>query len=142
MHLVIIALILGVAAEIGVPPYFALAIAFEENGALDPAAISPLNSNGTVDLGVMQLNSRYYGDINWRDPETNIRAGCKHIKELIDHPGLNTYWGVAASYNCGIKRFLSEGPPPKTIDYACRVMQRWLDLSGMVYINPILKRKR
>jgi soluble lytic murein transglycosylase-like protein len=141
MDTVIMLLIITIAVEIGIPPYFTLAIALTENNTLNPLAVSPLNENGTVDLGIMQLNSRYYGDINWRDPETNIRTGCQHIKSLIDNPGLNTYWGVAASYNCGVGRFLTEGPPPQTIDYACRVMERWLYLTNMKYINPIIQRR-
>jgi len=139
MNEMIIALILCIAAEIGVPPYFALAVAIEENWTLDPNA-SHLNADGTNDLGVMQLNSRYYGHIDRQDPETNIRAGCQHLKTLMEHPGLNTYWDVAASYNCGIGRFLETGPPMHTINYAGRVMQRWIDLSPGVYVKPILER--
>jgi soluble lytic murein transglycosylase-like protein len=134
-------LIITIAIEVGIPPYFTLAIALTENDTLNPLAVSPQNENGTVDLGIMQLNSHYYGNINWADPETNIRTGCLHIKTLIETPGLNTYWDVAASYNCGAYRFLNEGPPPQTIDYACRVMLRWSALTNIKYINPIIQRR-
>ena len=139
MSTIIATMVLTIAIEIGIPPYFVLAIALEENWTLNPNAVSPQNENGTVDLGIMQLNSRYYGDIDWRDPEVNIRAGCLHIKALMDHPGLNTYWDVAVSYNCGYWRFISEeGPPMVSIEYGCKVMKRWLDLTGMKNINPII----
>jgi soluble lytic murein transglycosylase-like protein len=130
MYEIIVALILRIATETGVPPYFALAIAIEENWTLDPDAQNTSNSNGTTDLGVMQLNSRYYGDIEWQNPETNIRAGCQHIKRLMDYPGIYTFWAVAAAYNCGEGRFLGEGPPPQTIEYANNVMKRWSELTN------------
>jgi len=138
----IMALILAIAAEVGVPPRFALAIALEENKTLNPMAVSPVNDNGTVDLGVMQLNSGYYGRINWRDPETNIRAGCLHIKSLMEKPELNTYWAVAAAYNCGHIRYLSNKIPPRSLDYADRVMARWHELEGARYINPVIRNRQ
>jgi soluble lytic murein transglycosylase-like protein len=142
MFEVIMSLILIIAAEIGIPPYFALAIALEENPTLNPLIISQANENGTVDLGVMQLNSGFFGNIDWSDPETNIRAGCLLIKSLINTHELNTYWGVVVAYNCGYARFLSQqGPPPTSLDYADRVMQRWLALEGR-YISPVIRRSR
>lgn len=142
MNAFIVALILSIAAEVGIPPYFALAIAIEENHTLNPLAVSSVNENGTVDLGIMQLNSKYYGNINWSDPETNIRAGCLHIKNLINTPGINTYWEVAISYNCGYYRFISGEPPESSVEYGCRVMRRWYELAGMDYINPVIKKVR
>jgi len=137
----IAALILSIATQVGIPPYFALAIAVEENWTLNPNA-SHLNADGTNDLGVMQLNSRYYGEIDRQGPETNIRAGCLHIKDLMERPELNTYWDVAASYNCGIGRFLQAGPPEHSINYAGRVMQRWIDMTPGGYVKATLDRKK
>lgn len=140
MFEVIMALILTIATEIGVPPRFALAIAIEENRTLDPLAVSSVNGNGTVDLGVMQLNSQYYGHINWRDPETNIRAGCLLIKSLMGKPEINTYWAVAVAYNCGYTRYLSgKTPPLHSLDYADKVMARWYALESVKYINPVIR---
>jgi soluble lytic murein transglycosylase-like protein len=122
----IAALILTIAAEFGVPPQFALAVALEENHGLNPLAVH-INSNGTRDLGIMQLNSSWYtGD--WQDPETNIRAGCGLIRELKDK-GLN-WWQVAVAYNAGYRR-LREGPPDCSIEYANRVFERWNGLRGI-----------
>jgi soluble lytic murein transglycosylase-like protein len=118
---VIEALIVSIALEMGMPPYFVLAIAYTENPALDPLAISQ-NQDGTFDYGVMQLNSGWYkGD--WRDPEINIRAGCEHIKWLLSRPNMN-YWLAAIAYNCGYSRLLA-GPPDVSIEYANQVFARW-----------------
>jgi len=120
---VIAALILSIAAEVGVPPCFALSIALEENHTLNPHAVSRINENGTFDRGVMQLNSSWFNG-DWQDPETNIRAGCLLIRELSEK-GLN-YWQVAIAYNCGYWRLIStRGPPNESIDYANRVLARW-----------------
>lgn len=125
MYEIMIVLILKIAVEIGVPPYFALSIALEENWTLNPNAQSLPNADGSTDLGIMQLNSRYYGNIDWRDPEINIRAGIQHIKALMQKPELNTYWSIACAYNCGASRFIERGPPLSSTYYADRVMKRY-----------------
>jgi len=138
----IVVLIINIATELNVPPYFALAIAIEENKTLNPTEVSKVNSNGTYDLGVMQLNSEYYGHINWRDPETNIRAGVRHIKRLMNMREFNTYWAVAVAYNCGHVRYLSDNIPRESLNYADRVMARWYELERVRYINPVIRGKR
>jgi soluble lytic murein transglycosylase-like protein len=115
------ALILAIALEVGIPPYFALSIALTENPTLNPLAIN-VNSDGTLDRGIMQLNSSWFNGA-WRDPEENIRAGCNHIKWLLSLPGMN-YWLAAVAYNCGYGRLL-ENPPNVSIEYANRVFARW-----------------
>ena len=127
MNVTIMALILIIAGEMGIPPNFALAVAIEENGTLDPLAIGT-NQDGTVDRGIMQLNSGWYNG-EWWEPETNIRAGCQLIRELHDK-GLN-WWQVAIAYNCGYYRLISDaGPPDRSIEYANRVFRRWHELEG------------
>jgi soluble lytic murein transglycosylase-like protein len=115
------AMIIAIALEVGIPPYLALSIALEENQTLNHLAVH-INSDGSRDLGVMQLNDSWFtGD--WRDPETNIRAGCELIKELIGKTGMN-YWLACIAYNCGYGRLL-EKPPDVSIEYANRVFARW-----------------
>jgi soluble lytic murein transglycosylase-like protein len=127
----IVSLILSIAVEVGVPPLFALAIAMEENPLLNPLAISEVNKNGTVDLGIMQLNSEYYGHIMWHDPGVNVRAGCRHIKDLMNMKEMVTFWCVAVCYNAGAQWLIkNEKPPDAALDYAERVMSRWVDLSN------------
>jgi soluble lytic murein transglycosylase-like protein len=122
-----VTLLLAIALEVGIPPYFALSVALEENQALDPLAVHR-NTDGTLDRGVMQLNSSWFtGD--WQNPETNIRAGCEHLKWLMEQPGVTTLWDVAVAYNCGLARF-REGPPMASVEYACRVYERWNGYRG------------
>jgi len=135
-----VALILSIAVEVGVPPNFALAIALKENPTLNPLAVNRVNDNGTVDLGVMQLNSGWYKG-NWKDPKTNIRAGCQQLKKLMGMPKINTYWAVAVAYNCGYQRFIN-GPPDASVEYANQIMERWRALEGTEYINPVIQGER
>ncbi|MDR0656770.1 MAG: transglycosylase SLT domain-containing protein [Treponema sp.] len=122
MFEIIKAMVLAIAIETGIPPYLALSIALEENQTLNPLAVH-INSDGSRDLGVMQLNDSWFKG-QWQDPEANIRAGCALIKWLIQQPGITTYWDVAVSYNCGYGRFLKK-PPDVSIEYANRVFSRW-----------------
>lgn len=130
--------------ELGVPPKFVLAIAYAEhwNGSIEETIIradrrSPINSNGSRDLGVMQLNSKYYCHVNWWDAEVNIRTGVQHIKWLMEHCA--TYWEVAVAYNCGLDR--SRGGPPKTsLNYASNVMDIWHELEGYDYVNLAIRK--
>jgi len=130
MQEIIVALIIATAVEVGVPPYFAVAIATVEHwgGSINPDARVGPNENGSYDLGVMQLNDRYFGHIDWKCPATNIRAGVEHIKWLIQQPELTTYWSVAIAYNCGIARFIEFPPPSASIVYANRVLLVWEQL--------------
>jgi soluble lytic murein transglycosylase-like protein len=120
----------------GMPPYFVLSIAVEENTTLNPAA-EYINKNGTTDRGVMQLNSSWYKDKYWSDPETNIRAGCVYLKQIINLPEVHTYWAAAVVYNAGITRL--SNPPEQTIEYANSVMSRWAKLNGG-YVNPVIRK--
>jgi soluble lytic murein transglycosylase-like protein len=117
----IAAMILAVALEVGVPPYLALSVAMTENPGLDPLAVH-VNADGTEDRGIMQLNSGWYNG-DWKDPETNIRAGCEHLKWMIEQPGMNT-WTAVVAYNCGYARLLA-GPPSSSIEYANKVFERY-----------------
>jgi len=122
----IIVLILNIALEFGLPPYFVLSVALEENHTLNPLAVN-INTDGTHDRGLFQLNSCWYeGD--WQNPETNIRAACQLIKDLITKDGVNTWWAVAICYNAGYGRL--SNPPDSTIDYANRVIIRWREMDA------------
>ena len=124
----IMLLILAIAVEYDVPPQFALSIAMQENSMLSPSAVGRSNADGTRDLGVMQLNERYFSHVDWECPEENIRAGVQHLKWLIDRPEVQTFWDVAVAYNAGLSRL--EIPPDSSIEYANQVMWRWHDMSG------------
>jgi hypothetical protein len=122
MKAVIIALLLTVEAEYGIPPYFMVSIATIENPAFDVEAVN-INSNGTKDVGIMQLNSSWYkGDSS--NLEEHARAAAGHIMTLHDYYGLN-WWQTAIAYNCGIVKFLSGKPPNRSIEYANNVFEVW-----------------
>jgi len=134
----IMSLIINIATLMNIPPFFALSIAIVENPELDPVAVN-INENGTADRGVFQLNSSWYKDANWTDPEANIRAGCIHLKGILDLPDVNTYWLAAVVYNAGYDRI--NNPPERTIFYANQIMSRWTEFNGG-YVNPVIKSKR
>jgi soluble lytic murein transglycosylase-like protein len=131
MQPAIIALILAVAAEAGIPPNFALAVALTENPGLDAEAVNT-NADGSLDRGIMQLNDKWFAG-EWQDPEINIRAGCMHIKALSMR-GLN-WWQVAISYNAGYARLATGKPPDSSIEYANRVLARWQELEGNKWLR-------
>jgi len=121
----IIALIFSIALEMGLPPNFILAIALTENDSLNPMAINH-NTNGTIDKGIMQLNSSWFFHDEWYDPEINIRAGCFFIKNLLDNDEIETYWMAALAYNAGIGRI--HDPPASSVIYARKVMAKYIEL--------------
>jgi len=135
----LIALIILVATEAGIPPNFALAVAICEGNDLNHLAVSKRNRDGSVDRGIFQLNSYVYPNVNWSDPETNIRLGIYHLRRLIEMDCHITYWDVAVSYNAGHLYMLNKtSPPQSSVDYANRVMQAYTDLSNG-YVNPVIK---
>jgi outer membrane lipoprotein SlyB len=84
-------LISKVAGEVGVDPAVLKQIAAQES-SLNPNAV---NDNGSSkDYGLMQHNSRYMGErgldsSNVLDSESNLRAGAKFFKGLLDRSGGN-----------------------------------------------------
>ena len=141
----ILALIFTLSVEAGVPPYFVQAIAITEhwngsieNTVINPATVSQPNSDGSVDKGIMQLNSRYFGHVDWKCPEANIREGVCLIKKLSKEPLLNTWWAVAVAYNCGYTGF-KNGPPSSSVEYGNHVMDVWFQLEDARHISLIIK---
>jgi len=125
----VIALIFTIAVEMGLPPNFVLAIALTENDTLNPMAIHH-NADGTEDKGIMQLNSSWFRHNEWYNPEINIRAGCSHIKTLLNRKEIKTYWLAAVAYNAGLGKIHS--PPKSAVNYAHRVMKKYTELNGKV----------
>jgi soluble lytic murein transglycosylase-like protein len=123
-----IQLILAIALEIGVPGNFMVALAEVENPQMNPKAVN-VNRDGTKDLGLMQLNSSWYTDAGWADPETNIRAACVHVKWLKNNYNFN-WWQVAVAYNAGHNAVLKERVPNKSIEYANKVIAQFGYNSG------------
>lgn len=72
-----------------------------------------VNKDGSKDIGLMQLNSRYLDDYKWRynggvpfNPynwKHSISIGIHHLAVLYKHTG--TWQGAIASYNLGLTRY-------------------------------------
>lgn len=80
-------------------------------------------------VGIMQLMPETafdYGVIDRCDPESNIRAGLRYLKELyseFDDPLL-----MLAAYNAGPERIYQRGGIPEfneTAQYIVKIMNRW-----------------
>ncbi len=124
-----IALIMSIALEVGVPGTLAVEVAKAENAgfAADYVGI-------TGDLGIMQLNPRYIdyfveqywdkpGEFCWYNPEHNIYVGLRHLKYLLSIPGWNTWMSLIA-YNAG-EGAVRSGKPPNSSEYANAVYTAW-----------------
>jgi soluble lytic murein transglycosylase-like protein len=131
MKAMLIALILQIAPIYNIPPYFMVAIAeIESEWHFDAIHV---NTNGTIDYGLMQLNSSWFDHVNWADPKTNIKYAAMYISDLRAE-GL-TWWQIAVAYNCGIGRL--SNPPAQSIDYAARIFEVWAqyDRAFNIYVG-------
>lgn len=84
----------------GIDPWILWAIGATESGH-NPYAINR-NSNGTYDIGVMQINSIHFKEYNLHpeqlyDPRTNIFVGALILKECFNRHGNN--WMAINCYN-------------------------------------------
>jgi soluble lytic murein transglycosylase-like protein len=128
----IIELVMLIAPQYDVPPMLVVSIIIKESQG-NVSAIN-INENGTVDRGLMQLNSSWFNDSNWQDAETNIRAGIIFLIYLYEQTKrVSPNWYAAiVSYNCGLNWFyVNESPPDCSIDYAISVMQIWANIDSV-----------
>jgi soluble lytic murein transglycosylase-like protein len=126
-------LVFLIAPQYNVPPMLVAAIIIKESQGNVYAERH--NTNGTVDRGLMQLNSSWFQG-EWQCAETNIKNGTSYLAWLyIQTKHTSPYWWSAVvSYNCGLTRFKSErGPPKISLDYADAVFMIWesLDNEGL-----------
>ena len=143
---VIVAMIISIATVVGIPPNFALAIAYAEhwNGSIADTDIredrvSRANWDGSRDVGVMQLNNNYFDHLISLDAEQNITAGCRHIRWLASLREIQTWWVVALCYNAGASWLMNGlAPPASSLHYADLVMQIFYELDGIRGV-PIIR---
>ena len=127
MNEVILSLIVLLSCEYSVPENFVKAIVKIESDYTCTAVNQ--NKNGTTDYGLMQLNSSWFNDEKWADPEVNLRAGIKHIKMLMGKHKGTSWWALAVSYNAGYSWLVNNhAPPTASLDYADKVMREWEEL--------------
>jgi soluble lytic murein transglycosylase-like protein len=93
-----------VGTRYGISPYLLYAIARTESG-LDPAAVNRSNANGSVDVGLMQINSAWFPALAANgitpqmllDPCTNLEAGAWILAQNIRRLGYS--WEAVGAYN-------------------------------------------
>ncbi len=139
-------LLVELAPSYGVSPQFALAIGITES-ALDPAALSPKNA-----MGVMQLipeTAERFNVARPYDPEQNIRGGLAYLRWLLAY-----FEGdirlAAAAYNAGeraVERYRGIPPYPETQAYVERIMRRVGSAahpydSAIVEPSPVMRQLR
>jgi soluble lytic murein transglycosylase-like protein len=111
-------LITRLAAEQGVDAAIVRAVVQVES-AYQPRARSPKGALGLMQ--VMPATGRQYGITNLYDPASNLRAGIRHLKDLLDRFPLAL---ALAAYNAGesaVQRFAGVPPYPETVDYVSRI---------------------
>ncbi|MBA3887869.1 MAG: lytic transglycosylase domain-containing protein [Acidobacteria bacterium] len=117
--------IIGQVSEAhGVNPLLVRAVIQVESN-YRPRARSPKGAMGLMQL--MPATARQYEVRNPYDPRTNIEAGIKHLKGLIDKMGVEL--GLAA-YNAGegaVRRFNGVPPYRETRSYVAKI----LSLAGL-----------
>ena len=118
----------------GVEPDLVRAVLVVESGA-DPTAVSPRGARGLMQL--MPATARQYGVRDAFDPEQNIRAGSRYLRDLTDHYR-NDLELTLAAYNAGPAAVDQHGaiPPIKeTLDYVPRVLQIYRALRELASLN-------
>jgi soluble lytic murein transglycosylase-like protein len=93
----------------------------EVESAYQSRARSPKGAMGLMQL--MPATARQYGVADPYDPASNIEAGIKHLKSLLQRLSVPL---ALAAYNAGeaaVQRFNGVPPYPETRDYVSRIMR-------------------
>lgn len=113
-------LIERVAAEQGVDAKLVKALVQVESNFQERAR-SPKGAMGLMQL--MPETAREYAVANPYDPESNVQAGVKYLKSLLDRYPISL---ALAAYNAGaaaVDRFRGVPPYQETRDYVARILQ-------------------
>jgi hypothetical protein len=108
------------ATEQGVPVKLVRAV-IQVESAYQQRARSPKGAMGLMQL--MPTTARQYGVANPYDPTSNIEAGIKHLKSLMERLPLAL---ALAAYNAGeaaVARFHGIPPYPETQAYVGRILK-------------------
>jgi soluble lytic murein transglycosylase-like protein len=108
------------ARMVGLDPDLIKAVAMVES-AFDPSAVSPKGAMGLMQL--MPATAAQYGVENPMDPYENLRAGSRHLRDLLDGFDGNLTLALAA-YNAGAGAVRRYGGVPayrETRDYVQKV---------------------
>jgi soluble lytic murein transglycosylase len=106
------------SAKNGLDPYLVASLIRQES-EFNPSVVSYANAYGLMQLlpTVGKAMAREEGIKNFQtfqllDPETNIRLGCRYLRQMMEHFGGNSEYALAA-YNAGDERVVdwqSAGP--------------------------------
>lgn len=100
-----------------------------------PYAVSRKGAKGLMQL--LPETARSHGASDIFDPYTNIEAGVKHLRHLLDYYKGDLTLALAA-YNAGVKAVdRSKGLPPyrETRDYVSKVYSRYLGSSSIPEVD-------
>lgn len=109
-----------VAARHGVDATLVRAV-IQVESAYQRRARSPKGAMGLMQL--MPATARQYAVADPYDPESNIEAGTRHLRSLLERLPLTL---AIAAYNAGeaaVQRFRAVPPYPETRQYVARVLQ-------------------
>jgi soluble lytic murein transglycosylase-like protein len=115
------AIIDRVSAEQGVDPKLVRAV-IQVESAYQHRAVSRKGAMGLMQL--MPVTARRYGVSDPYDAESNIEAGIKHLKSLLQR--FSTRALALAAYNAGeaaVERFRGVPPYPETQAYVYRILK-------------------
>ena len=114
-------LIATVAADQNVPARLVHAV-IETESNYQARARSPKGAQGLMQL--MPATARQYGVSNSYDPQANVTAGVRHLKDLMSRFELPL---ALAAYNAGegtIRRYGGVPPFPETQSYVSRILKK------------------
>ena len=109
-----------VAAELSLDPGLIKAVALVESG-FNPGAVSRKGAQGIMQL--MPATARSYGVKDPHDPYENLRAGARHLRNLLDEFDGDVTLALAA-YNAGsgaVRRHRGVPAYRETQDYVTKV---------------------
>jgi len=112
-----------VARENGLDPSLIKAVALVESG-FQPRAVSAKGARGIMQL--MPATAKRYGVTDLHDPHQSLRAGARHLRDLLDEFGGDLTLALAA-YNAGAGAVRRHGGVPayaETRDYVTRVQTK------------------
>lgn len=122
--------ICGLCNEMEINPDLIVAILMKENPEFNPEATHK-NENGTIDVGMFQLNDRYvwttFKDSYWFDNIELDPFNWKHNTYLAVHhieylqKQLKVMDDVIMAYNCGIGAVMNGNIPDRTKTYYANV---------------------
>lgn len=110
-------------------------IAVESN--FNPKAVSPKNARGLMQL--MPQTAAQFGVKDVFDPEENVNAGAKYLRQLMDK--YNNLTLALAAYNAGPERVDQYGRriPPylETMKYVQRIAKSYAKIKAETSIQPL-----